>query len=64
MSFAPSLAYELLEVGACIEFLVFRREVVQDLGTGMNTCWSEANVGFLMPYDSLLVPLWILKRSI
>jgi hypothetical protein len=48
MSVTPTAANKLLEVGARVNSLKFRREIVQDLRGGMYAFRSGANAWFLV----------------
>jgi hypothetical protein len=48
MTVSPATADQLLKVGAGVNVLVVRREIVQQFGRSMDTGWSEADVGLVM----------------
>jgi hypothetical protein len=51
MAIIPAATDQLLEIGTRVEVLVVWREVVEDLGCGVDTCGCEAYT-WLLSYVS------------
>lgn len=61
MTVSPPAADEFFEIGACVQILVVRRQIVKELGRSVDTCRCKTNpsigwkVCLAMPFRKLVV---------